>query len=96
MRSMEKRIKSLEDRIRADEAHDPRFEGPVLIVPGTNPTDDELETAKVECLQERQPYRWRRGEPVPGCALILRDGEGVVRALCAVDRCERGIEARQA
>jgi|GEM_PF-4002241 len=94
MKTHEKRIQALEDIMKANEFNDPRFER-VIIPPGTNPTPEELEAAKVKCLEERQPYRFRRGETVPGCALVLCS-QGEVRVMCAVDRRERGIEAQEA
>ena len=95
MKTHEKRIEALEGIMKAHEFDDPRFER-IFIPPGTDPTPEELEAAKVKALEERQPYRFRRGETVPGCAYILRDGEGVVIALCAVDRRDRSTEAQEA
>ncbi|MFC2000425.1 hypothetical protein ACFLXE_06700 [Chloroflexota bacterium] len=84
MKPREKRLQILEEIAKTREFDDPRFER-LFIPPGTNPTPEELEAAKVKCLEERQSYRFRRGEAVPGCALVLRS-QGEVVVMCAVDR----------
>jgi len=85
VKTHEKRIEALEDIMKAKEFDDPRFEQ-VLIRAVPAPTPEELEAAKVKALQERQPRRFALGETVPGCALVLRNPEGEVIVMCAVDR----------
>jgi len=85
VKTHQRRIEVLEGIMKAHEFHDPRFER-ILIRAVPVPTPEELETAKVKALERRQPYRFSRGETVPGCALVLRNQEREVVVMCAVDR----------
>jgi len=85
VKTLQRRIETLEGIIKSHEFEDPRFER-ILIRAVPVPTPEELEAATVKALERRQPYRFRRGETVPGCALVLRNQEGELIVMCSIDR----------